>query len=187
MKKLLVLMLVLGIASLAPAALQISVDGNPDPVDSQINIAPSQHLVLDVHTTETLPFQGTYLMLVVNAAEGTLSGGEATQGGLSGDLNFYALTFAYYAGLTDYYNSNPVLSAVAGSVADSGELVTFDGKIYDLIDFHCEGPGDALVSLYSSPDSAAWQFEDAVLIHQIPEPATMVLLGLGALVLRRKK
>ena len=187
MKKLLVLMLVLGMATLASAGLQISVGGLLDVAESEITIAPSDVLVLDVHTNTTLPYTGTYLMMAVEAAEGTLSGGAPTQGGTSLPLNYYALTFAYYAGATDYYNTNPVLSAVAGVVSDTSATTTFDGKIYDLIDFHCEAIGDATISLYSSPGGAVWTLEDTLIVHQIPEPITMVLLGLGGLFLRRRK
>jgi hypothetical protein len=182
MKKLLVLTLVLGIASLAPATLQISVNGNPDPVDSEIVIAPSDELILDVHTDVTLEYTGTYLLMVVDKAQGTLSGGAPTQGGVSSELNYYAPYFAYYAGL-----DSEALSAVAGNVSDTGTGVTFEGQIYDQILFHCEKEGDAIVQLYASADGAVWEYQDAVIIHQIPEPATMALLGLGALVLRRKK
>ena len=50
MKKLLVICLVLGMASVAGATLQISVNGNPEPIDSEITIFPSDEIVLDVWT-----------------------------------------------------------------------------------------------------------------------------------------
>ena len=179
MKKILILTLVLSMASLAPAALQISVNGDPDPVDSEINIAPSDHLVLDVHTDIPLDCTGTYYLMVVDAAQGSLSGCSPLQGNASIVVDdWWVPYFMYYAGL------DPAgLSGVAGVVAGSDESFVFEGKIVDLIDFHCEGPEDAVVQLYSSPYSVTWTLVDQVIIHQVPEPVTMALLGLGGLLI----
>ena len=192
MRKLLILIVVLGMASMANATLQISVDGDSAPVDSEIYITEaSQTLVLDVHTDVTMDYTGTYLLMTVDAAEGTLSGGVPTQGGTSSNLDAYANYFMYYAGVTStMYGYYPFTSGVAGNVSDTGETTTFDGLIYDEILFHCEAlTGDTVISLYSSSNSGpgTWSLDDQVIIHQIPEPMTMVLLGLGGLLLRRRK
>ena len=50
MKKLLTLMLVLAMASVASASLLISVDGEVDPADTSITLAVSEHAVIDVHS-----------------------------------------------------------------------------------------------------------------------------------------
>jgi hypothetical protein len=60
----------------------------------------------------------------------------------------------------------------------------FNGKVVDLIDFHCEGPGVVTVSLLN-PDNLAVAY-DTQIINQIPEPATIALLCLGGLLIRKK-
>jgi len=90
MKKLLILMLVLGLTSYASAALtlQISVGGNKEPVDSQITIQPSQNLVLDIWTTADISAgvgEG-YWALACQTSGGKISGGASqfpTEPGLS--------------------------------------------------------------------------------------------------------
>jgi hypothetical protein len=190
MKKLLVLALVLGIASLAPAALQLAVGGNVDPVDSEITLAPSEELVLGIDGVLAEP-AGAYWIVAVNVAVGTVNGDAATTvGGLSrvnvGDYAYNTNYLLYYAGLASDFYGNSALSAVSGGLGDLGAL---SGMVVDGIVFHCEALGDAVVQLYTSATGGAgtWELEDSVVIHQVPEPATMALLGLGALVLRRKK
>jgi len=78
MKKLLILVLVLGLVSVANAAmtLKISVNGITDIEDSQINIQPSQHLVLDIWSSG---YSGVadamYCALVVDTKLATITGG----------------------------------------------------------------------------------------------------------------
>ena len=80
MKKFIVLLGVLAIASTANAALQISVNGAPEPIDSQIWLLPSEHLVLDVWTTtDIVPGTGEgYWALTAQTTDATISGGVVT-------------------------------------------------------------------------------------------------------------
>lgn len=187
MKKLLVLMLVLGLASFASAALQLSVHTNPpggetwdpmNPEDSEITISPSQTLLIDIWTDSPI-YSGVgegYFLLGVSVTKGVLSGGES----------LYPDDVQYYSGLgTDYLPAGEAGDLVAiGTFRTSASPIT--GTIVNTILFHCESEFDGVINLYET-DWVTPTLIDSVVIHQIPEPATIALLGLGGLLLRRRK
>jgi hypothetical protein len=189
MKKLLIFVLVLGMASMASAVLQISVHNVPpggetwdpmNPADSEITIGPSQWLMIDIWTTTPiyLGHGEGYFLLGIATTKGTLTGG----------VSKYPTDneVVYYSGMgTDYLP--------AGEAGDLVGIATFRGAgnpitgiIVDEILFHCEKAGDGAINLYST-DWVTPTLIDSVIIHQIPEPATICLLGLGGLLLRRRK
>lgn len=180
MKKLLVLLILVGLASMASAALQISVNGNQEPMDSEIFIAPSEHLVLDIWTNTTISpgvGEGTFA-LVCSTVDATISGGV----NVSPEPSLYIYPYDSYEGHTGIWAS--LTLGTAPSIAAGSTLV-------DLIDFHCEwGPNDVLVELIYDPAYPIYGVStvvDSVIIHQTPEPMTIALLGLGGLLLRRRK
>ena len=186
MKKLIVLMLVLGMTSYANAIiLQISVDGNPDPVDSQIFLAPSETIMLDIHSPSGhsgSSADDVYFAIVVDPAYGSITGGLGMPcaPSLSGMLG--ASIQADWPGFVQLPADGPW-----GNVASSPQEVADPGTYFDEFIFHCEKEGDATVELWSSPDGAEMTLQDTLIIHQIPEPMTIALLGLGGLFLRRRK
>ena len=161
------------------ALMQISVNGDSDPVDSEISIDVGDFLSLDI-TGSTATAETVYFMMAVDAAEGAITGDDVV---LTGGLTSL---------FPQYYTDNLWLpaagaagdSAISGTIADLGAL---SGTLVDLIGFECLAAGDALVTLYGSADTNTWTAVDTVTIHQIPEPMTMALLGLGGLLLRRRK
>ena len=164
MKKLLVLMLVLSLVSAANAAISLSVNGEVAP--PEITIAPSDIIVIDIQSdgTTSYPF-----WLYAYDGPGTLSNPRAAQG----DLTELVRTLSY-TGYTCY-------DIFVGDSA--GGLVPGAGFLFD---FHCDGPGDVLITLN---DYNTYEVIDSLTIHQvdIPEPMTLSLLGLGGLFLRRRK
>ena len=185
MKKFLIFVLVLGMASMASAVLQISVHNNPpggetwdpmNPADSEITVLPSHYLMIDIWTTTTINSgvgEG-YFLLGLTATKGTLSGGDSmwpAEGGVN-----------YYSGMgTGFLPPEEV-----GDLATVATFSPITGVVFDHIIFHCEGPGDAVLHLYEDAFGTPGVI-DTVIIHQIPEPATIALLGLGSLLLRRRK
>jgi len=198
MKKVLALVLVLGMASMASAAFQISVhpsDGTPanwdpmNPQNSQITIKPSETLRLDIWTDAPLiigDFPG-YAMLTVNRY-GTIAGGEIV--GPADPTN--PDNRSYFIDTPDNTGVSGVpegMNGVAGFVGVlDGTAIPAGTVLFDYITFHCEEVGDAVITLYSLDSnfgvSAAL---DQVIIHQIPEPMTLSLLTLGGLGLIRRR
>ena len=182
MKTLLVLALVMGIVAVSPAAMQISVEGDLGPVDSEIIISTSDPLILDIHG-DAEAGETVYWLMVVDSAAGTVSGGEAVAGLLSFIFPYYYTDiFLGYAGLSG--------SAISGAVTD--DLAALSGLLVDNILYQGneEYFGDLFVELYSSSDTLEWQQEDFVIFHQfieIPEPVTIALLGFGGLLLSRRR
>lgn len=193
MKKMLALMLFFGMASAAGAALQISVDGNPDPVDSQITIAPSDYLTLNIHATggDTGIEEGQtiYFALVCDMLLGTVDGSSGVTlippAPDASMLMGWAVAENMIGGIPQGWEG------IAGTVGSYTLSPPYpDGVYFDEISFHCEGEGDAVIQLMEV-DMNTWATTgvvwDSVVIHQIPEPATLALLGLGGLLLRRRK
>jgi len=186
MKKLLVLMLVLGLASVANAIdLKISVDGVVDPPDSTINILPSDYLELDIYCASgySSSADNTFWALVVDTAYGTITGGVVhipPAPGMS-DMLGQSAAADYFPGL------EPGEDGPWGSIGGPPGSTADPGIYYDGFEFHCEALGDAVVRLLGTVDFSSWVVYDTQVIHQIPEPASMLLLGLGGLLLRRRK
>ena len=170
MKKLLVLMLVLGMASMVNAALlQLSIDGEIDGTENvtEITIAPSDTILVDVQSTDGLP-DNYWLGITSLGGSGEWLGS-----------NLYAPPAPSTHVVTDGgYGADWFKVAMSSPVTDS-EIGTW----FDAI-FHCTGEGDVSIDLY---DASGNTVIDTILVHQTPEPMTIALLGLGGLLLRRRK
>jgi hypothetical protein len=182
MKKLLVLMLVLGIASTASATLQISAGGVQEPEDSTIWLAPSETIILDIWTdTDITPGVGEgYWSLTALTTDATVSGGVSVLEEPGNQI--YAGGGAYTPTVGD---EGPWMSVALTTLPSIAAGTT----IFDDIVFHCERePTETVVELWFhafNPDQAV--LVDTLLIHQIPEPMTVGLLGLGGLFLLRRR
>jgi len=184
MKKLIVLSLMLGIASVANATiLQLSVDGvtNGD-ATQEITINVCDYVVIDIHGPADSPLLG-YIIIEEDGGE---DGGEWVDGSYN-EVNY------------------PVVHAAAGDMAGvvaytesgwgDGYEVTADYTPYSSIEdglwfeflFHCTKM-DETVTISLWDDDLGYETPvDTIIIHQIPEPMTIALLGLGGLLLRRRR
>jgi len=179
MKKLLVVLMVLSMASAANAALMLSVGGDIQ-VD-EITLLPSEIATIDIQGDGTEPL-GIFFM-------GVSAGGPAS-------LDFSSAAMIYQGNDSMFAEMDDPDLAGAMGITTPFELISLSdvppigtpqlpltGLLVDLITLHCNGPGDVVVSIFNGNT----ELLDSILIHQIPEPITMVLLGLGGLFLRRRK
>ena len=162
MKRIAVISIIMGIIPIyAQAAVSLAVGGNP---------APSE-LTLTVSSILTI-------------------------GGLSDDDSPYVV----YFGLEDPGNTGEWVSdiitapgvdatpAYHGSWQISAFMsppppVPIPGLHWE-IDFHCKGLGDAFIFIYADD---YYTLLDSITIHQVPEPMSVLLLGAGGLLLRKRK
>jgi hypothetical protein len=184
MKKILALVLVLGMASMANAALTLQVqDGTGQwipAVSSEIFLVPSDTItgtvVLGLHESEQLP--GGFNAWI-GIPEGQMQLGEWTGNNTiisppaQADAYLYTYGSPYY-GFSYWTLSNAVVST---EPQPGGLVATFE--------FHCKEIGDVDITFgYNGPTDPQ---HEVLTIHQIPEPMTMALLGLGGLALIRRR
>jgi hypothetical protein len=170
MKKLLVLMLVLAMTSAANAALLISVDGVVNPPDTEVWLDLSEIAIIDVYSDGlTLSNQEFYLQI---------------EGGGAMDITKATNTVNPPGYPSTVIPLSDTLAFLDLALAGIPIPVVPEGTVVDLIEVHCVERGvDVVLTLYSNVDGVL----DTQIIHQIPEPATIALLGLGGLALLRRR
>ena len=186
MKKVLVLMLILGVASLASATMTLTVytDYNPATDTGTVlvgNPNVSDALILVVSSDQaTTPWAGGLYLNGTASSIATLAG-RGPLGGSGNDeyTTSIDLTKTGSLGYVKDQTSGPYdgFSMNANDVSLNTPLATGD---WFWVDMSCVGEGAATLSLY---DGA---FTDST-ITIVPEPMTMALLGIGGLFLRRRK
>jgi hypothetical protein len=169
MKKMLAIMLVLGMASIANAALtiQISPDGLPGTyapaVSSEIVLQPTDTIWIGINQDVDVQFDARIEIV----GPGSLTGNYVM------DMNHLipeAYGLPYASNLAYAFNSYPAVR-------------TFEPGVGFGFEFHCDDIGPVDIILTELATGAT----DILTIHQIPEPMTMALLGLGGLGLLRRR
>ncbi len=197
MKGLLIVMVVLTMASMANAALYISVNGTENPPDSAVTLPQGQSCVIGVTGDGQTPQEIDAWLILEPVGVASMSGGVMLY---TGDLS----AFGPFQGLDDpviqwmrdmcgYGGYNTMETYYMGFCSFAEAPLT--GTLVDEIVLHCDYVGDVLLTLaniyqddnYGNPLPPVIQVFDTQIIHQIPEPMTLGLLGLGGLFLRRRK
>jgi len=193
MKKFVCLLAVLAIATISSATMTIGVGGVDNPPDSSIVMMPSETAPLQVFGyDEDPPASNDYYIFV--EGPGSINGATIIWG--AGDAATYYEDLEEIAA-GEGATPEDILMAWGGALGmvltDASHFVIADtsvptpaqaGILVDNILFHCEGMEDVTITLM---DGSTFQVLDTQVIHQIPEPMTVALLGLGGLFLRRRK
>jgi hypothetical protein len=169
MKKLLVLMLVLGLCSTANAALTaIEIDVGGSHVGASVNVTTGATISLQMYSGNTLT--GIAYLDIKDNSLYSLANAQMTTN--AGDQRSQAL--APYGSYQEY-------TLVVSRTAQAPPIVA--GTMF-LVDFTAgSATGTVKVILY---DEFVTQM-DTTTINIVPEPITITLLGLGGLFLRRRK
>jgi hypothetical protein len=164
-----VMVLFLSMAVVANAGLRIYVKIGEnfwaDYADSKLVITPGTTIQLGVMdiTGQTLPLPETLALGVANGPASLNAGSVVALQGVSAMMQSDA------AAAAEFGVRAPFVSLEITSPTQIGMLVRS-------IFFHCDGPGDATIALVDDDGFIV----DSQVVHQIiPEPATMMLLGLG--------
>ena len=190
-KKIIFLVLVFGLASAANAALTFTVGGSApgaitlDPVANPtitLEITGDGQTPHPVNAYVTVEGQGS-----VNGATMNYVGSLSDYWDLPAMADNLGMT---EQGVLDFYrdaSGRAGITDIAFAMLNDGAGVpaAIDGLLVSDIIFTCEGqPDEVVLSLLDYLDYSVY---DSVTITQVPEPMTMVLLGLGGLFLRRRK
>jgi hypothetical protein len=188
MKKLLVFALVLGFASMAMAVPVFRVD----PQDVRHDFAPSDLVVIQLYDEGLVDAFSIDAIADIDTGTGMIAGGTGNEPRTMpaygyqqwGELNFDGKLVAYAAGGITGTTEPP----------QSGVIYSFVYHVPDALP-------STIIAIGSFSDGASYfdptimyrdgsAFNEPIpgaLIHVIPEPATIALLGLGGLLLRRRK
>jgi hypothetical protein len=187
MKKLLVLVLVFGTASIADAKLGISVNGEMN--ITELTLSTSDYIPLAIWTDSAIR-DGVgegYYALVADTSRASID--YTTGFPLISDsgvfINNATGANALWGGLLPA-NENGVAGEIFLTTVSS---IAANSTIFDMFDYYSTGFGDVTLKLYYRPDGTNMTLSDTVLIHQTPEPASALIMTLGSLFigLRRKR
>ena len=195
MKKLLILVLVLGMTSMANAGLIFTVNGEEQ--GPEITIGPSDIIELDLELSAGSNIMGYAISYSIEGyadlAELITDGATGSYPGITEPMT--DIEFPWGSDLDGKVNNDPppsdYVEITAGNFFNPSDgPLTLMEELY----LHCLDCGDVVLTIAAYGNSVidgqtipGGTTLHTLTIHQVPEPATMLLLGLGGLFLRRRK
>ena len=193
MKKFVIVMLVLGMATTANAVLTLSVDGGPNP--GNLTLAMSETIELDV--TAPIGLTGGSFTIQLSNSQGALGYSTLEYSTEYCDLYIPSIPYSTYTTWDMPWapkGSDPMDSKhITVNGGNFSNAIALPDTIVWGIIFHCEEHTPVTISLisdgvdYAGGEVLGGVVMDSIVVQQIPEPATIALLGLGGLLLRRRK
>jgi hypothetical protein len=155
----------------------------------KIYVKIGDNLWADYADSKLVITPSTVLQLGIMDITGKTQPGSLALGLTYGPASLDAGSIVAYQGVNAMMQNDATAAAELGlrnpfvSVAITSPTV--QGMLVRSVFFHCDGPGDATIALVDDDG----QIVDSQVVHQIPEPATMMLLGLGGVLaaIRRKR
>jgi hypothetical protein len=171
MRKVWILVVILTAVGLSNAGMILTANGQ---ADDEIWMRPSDAVWLGVATNQI----GVPLIITVYIGIADLGEGEWT----GASRNFLQPDSVWLSGWDRYFDENigDIWFYSIGDIPDPSPIPAA-GLLGEVL-FHCKAPGDVTIRLTDEMLNPL----DSLIIHQMPEPATMALLALGGLLMRRK-
>jgi len=175
MKKLVVLMLVLGLVTVANASLKIQVNGVTDPVGLTVPTGSILTLAV-VGDGGTAQPQDVALL----PSLGSITGGTLVYTGSLSEIDNYVVGDG--SGMAEFYNTAAGTNAHAMIYANFANSTAgvLSGTMFNAASFVINQ--QTTLKLLAGDGSSTF---DSVVVN-VPEPITMALLGLGGLFIRRR-
>lgn len=190
MKRLWVLLCVICIAPPAEASLLISANGAIDVPFAEVKLQPDETAVIGIHGDGLTPPNIAAWLLVegpglIDGYTMIYRGSLAACQDFPGDWWEPIPTPEEILAMLREFSGRPNLMDLSSITLADGVIppAPLDGLLVDNIIFRCDGLGDITLTLLSDDFTILYDTQD---IQQIPEPMTLLLLGLGGLILARK-